>query len=447
MEFIPEVSPRLMAPRHLAALVEAIERSETEPVRAIVSVPPRHAKTETLLHGIARGLKKRPARVFGYAGYSDQFAHSKSRRARLLAKLSGVRLGEARSLGEWRTDEGGGLLAAGVGGSWTGHGVDCLFVDDPLKDRVQAESAVTREKQWEWWEDVASTRLEPGSSAFVVMTRWHVDDLAGRLIKAEGTVDKGGRWQLIRLPALSEDGEERALWPERWPKHEMLKKRGERGPYSWASLFQGRPVPRGGKVFGDPRTYRELPKYGLRFSIGLDLSYAAKTSNDWSVAVLFAEERVGEGESAYSRVYVIDVVRKQVTAPDFKFLVRGLRIARAPTARLRWYASGTELGAADFFKAKPDPLHIQVINAGADKLIRATSYAAAWNAGRVLLPEEAPWLDDFIEEHINFTGAGTGKETDDQVDAGAAGYDLAVQSGSGDPFAGYGPSAPRRQGV
>ena len=103
-------------------------------------------------------------------------------------------------------------------------------------------------------------------------------------------------------------------------------------------------------------------------------------------------------------------------------------------------------------KARPDPVYVQVINAGADKLIRATPYATAWNAGRVLVPEFLPadtpadrdWLEDFVQEHLDFTGSG--KETDDQVDAGAAGYDLATSS-AGDPFSGYGAAPKRREGV
>jgi hypothetical protein len=174
--------------------------------------------------------------------YSADLSRSKSRKARTLAKTAGVQIaGDAKSLSEWRTTSGGGLLATGVGGPLTGQGVTgLLVVDDPVKNRVEAESEATRESVWEWFNDVAYTRLEPGASCLVVMTRWHPQDLAGKLIEEKG-------WEYIKLPAI--DGDGKALWPEQFPVERLEAIREQLGEYSFSSLYQGEPRSRGGQVF------------------------------------------------------------------------------------------------------------------------------------------------------------------------------------------------------
>lgn len=242
-QWIPTLSPRYASPLHLEPLTRRLEAARKEPLRLVVSTPPRHAKTETLLHSIAWWLAKDPRLTIAYVAYASDLARSKSRKARLLAQTAGIQLADdAGRLEEWRTKAGGGLLATGIGGALTGHGVDILIVDDPIKNRVEAESAAQRDRVWEWFTDVAYTRLEPKGSAIVVQTRWHPDDLSGRLLES-------GRWEGIKLPAI--DGEGKALWPERWPVETLQQTRIQVGEYTWASLYQGEPRSRGGSVFGD----------------------------------------------------------------------------------------------------------------------------------------------------------------------------------------------------
>ena len=182
-DFIPATSPHYKAPVHLAPLVRELERARAEPVRIVCHAPPRHGKTETVLHAIAWYLKQDPRTVCGYATYGADLSYSKSRVARSLARAAGVDLAhDTQGVKEWRTQQGGGLLATGVGGPFTGFGVNHLFVDDPFKNRADAESATKRQTLIDWWSDVASTRLEPGGSAIVFATRWHPEDLSGYLI-------------------------------------------------------------------------------------------------------------------------------------------------------------------------------------------------------------------------------------------------------------------------
>jgi hypothetical protein len=224
-------------------LLSLFERVETEPLRECLSVPPRHGKTETVLHGIARLLARHPDWTIAYVSYAADIARSKSRQIRDYAAAAGVDLRQdSKALHEWRTPQGGGVLATGVGGPLTGHGVRLIVVDDPFKNRQDADSALIRERTWQWFTSTAMTRVEPGGSALIVHTRWHRDDLIGRCERHEDV-----RWHVTALAALDPRG--RALWPERWPESELLKRRAEVGEYDWDSLFQQEPKARKGLVY------------------------------------------------------------------------------------------------------------------------------------------------------------------------------------------------------
>lgn len=230
------------------------DRVEREPVRACLSVPPRHGKTETVLHGIARLLARHPDWTIGYVSYAADIARSKSRQIRDYAAAAGVTLrNDSKALHEWRTPQGGGVLATGVGGPLTGHGLKLLVIDDPFKNRQDADSPLIRQRTFDWFTSTAMTRVEPGGSAIVVHTRWHRDDLIGRLERDEETT-----WDVISLPAI--DGRGCALWPERWPVEELAKRRAEVGEYDWDSLFQQSPKARKGLVYaGFQRALHVLP--------------------------------------------------------------------------------------------------------------------------------------------------------------------------------------------
>ncbi len=407
VDFVPAVSPRYMRPVHLAPLLERFELAlRGEPQFVCCSAPPRHAKTESVLHVPAFALRRDPSLTFSYTTYADALSRSKSRKARVLAQRVGVVL-DKKAVGEWRTREGGGVVSGGLTGPLTGHGVNIAIIDDPIKNRVDAESPTMRQRVLDFVTDVATTRVEPGGSIFVFMTRWHPDDLIGVLTREWG-------YTHIHLPAVTHDdtGAEVALWPERWTLEELRRKREKVGEYTWRSLYQGDPRARGAPVFGEPHTYSSLPRR-FRRSFGVDLAYTKKTSADHSVCV----EMVREGDT----VYVVDVIRRRVTAPVFQQTCHALH-RQKPTASWRWYyAAGLEKAAGEFFDVGEYAVPLKVMQTMGDKFTRALSYAAAWNAGRVLVPSSAPWLEEFLREHRNFTGVDD--PFDDQVDASVAAFD------------------------
>lgn len=410
-DFVPRTVRGYSAPIHLDPLVQQLERAWTGRVRCAAHAPPRHSKTETVLLFLAQTLQRFPHKRLGYITYEANLARSKSRKVRAWADQIGVQLQDgARRMDEWETREGGGLIAGGIGGPLTGRGLDLLIIDDPYKNRAQAESAAYQRMVIDWWGDVANTRIEPGGSIFVFHTRWTTSDLIGHILAGEDAAD----WSWLCMAAIAEEptpGREigSALWPERWPVDELLAKKAAVGPYTWASLYQGRPQPRGGAVFGAPAFYDRLPD-GYRVAIGVDLAYTRSTKADHSVALVLAE-RAGV-------YYVLDVVRERMRATDFAERLKLLR-SRYPGAPMRWIAAGTEVGAADFLVR--DGLPLTVESATTDKFVRSIDAAADWNGGRLLLPSDPrPWVPALLDEVSAFTGQNDPE--DDQIDALAAAH-------------------------
>lgn len=408
VDFVRLLSPTYTPPRHLLPLANLFSRAEREAVRACVSVPPRHGKTETILHGIAWFLLRHPDKTIVYVTYADDLAESKSRKARDLAKLAGVPIRkDATKVSEWRTIHGGGLIAAGRKGQITGKGADIFIFDDPIKDREEAESPTIRDSVWDMFTSTAMTRVEPGGSVIVNGTRWHPDDLIGRLMGRQEV-----RYEYINLPALDENGN--ALWPDRWPREAMEERRREVGEYDWASLFMGQPRPRGGRVFDEPARYVFPDVEGARILIGCDPAATSKNTSDYSViAVLCAK-----GWGIEQVTDVIDVWRGQVEIP--------VLVDKLLEYQKHWQAP-VAIEAVGGFKAVPQMLNrmnpavrIIPVQTTVDKFTRALPVAAAWKDGRVRLPQRAPWLRDFLNEVLSFTGAGD--KHDDQVDALAHGF-------------------------
>ncbi len=213
-------------------------------------MPPRHGKSYLTSHFFpAWFLGICPQLRVALTSYEADFAASWGRKARSVLEefgptLFGVRPDQKLSSGIRWDLEGhpGGLVTAGVGGPLTGRGADLLIVDDPIKNAEEAFSATLRQKIFDWWLSTAFTRLEPGGRAVVIQTRWHRDDLAGRLL-----ADPEGGWQHLNLPAVAEEHDQlgrspgEALWPQRWPLEALERIRRSQDVYWWNSLYQQRP--------------------------------------------------------------------------------------------------------------------------------------------------------------------------------------------------------------
>lgn len=406
-DFVPALSRRFTAPRHLRPVSQLVERiAHGEEIRAVVSCPPRHGKTELFLHAIPWLLLQRPELQIAYASYAARIAEKKSRKARELSQRAGVPIADdSRARADWRTGvDDGGVWATSVEGAITGEGFDVVLLDDLIKGRAEAESGTIRERTHEWLVADVLSRVEPGGSVILFMARWHPEDPAGRMI--------GAGWEHVSLEAIASDTGA-ALWPERWPLSALLPLRETMGGadgYEWTSLYMGQPRGRGSRVFGDVVYFDERPRSFSSVSIGLDFAYSTRTSADYSVAVVLAESG--------GLHYVLDVVRVHEQPRDFRARVQLL--ARTYSgARVCAYAAATEMGGIEFLR--DGGIAIEGRTATADKFSRAIPVAAAWNQGRILLPRSALWLNPFVSEVCGFTGVKD--RHDDQVDALAAAFD------------------------
>ena len=203
------------------------------------------------------------------------------------------------------------------------------------------------------------------------------------------------------------------MWPSKRP-FEFLDAKRKRNAYTWASLYQGRPRPRGKSVFGPSTEYTELPQTARRVGFGLDCAYTAKTQADFSV--LIKGVKVGEV------LYITDMWREQMAIENFKGV---LADATKVGSQILWYVGGQEKGIASLIRPSIKGRKLLTKPAKTDKLTRALPAAEAWNLGRIQVPEQAPWLDDFLSEVSGFTGV---KDLhDDIVDALGALWDLLEQ--------------------
>ncbi len=444
--FFQKVNPHLLQPWHFRAYVRQVLQAVGGELRLVFAAPPQHGKTEVTLALIAFLVLEYPGGRWAYITYNQKRANSVSRKFKRLMAAAGEVVGGTLAL--MYLPGGGQVIFTSIDGGITGEPVDrAAFIDDPLKGRKEADSTSRRETVDETYREAIETRVHPGGSIFVLATRWHPQDLSGTLI-AEG-------WQYINLPALAEGevnengickddpngrrpGE--PLFPDMWSVEALERKRAKVLDFSFAALYQGRPRPKGGKVFHEPTYYSRLPVH-YSGGYGADLAFTAKTSADWSICVeIWKEPRHGMPPLYYVRW----VDRAQVEAPSFAMTLKARHVKR-PTWRFHWRPSGTEKGAGQFIIRQRIPL--VMTQPPGDKLVSATPLAAAWNEGRVQVPDPEvfgdceEWLLPFLDIFANFTG--TGKEHDDDVDATANIFDALerkVASNAGGAGRGAGPT-------
>lgn len=285
------VPPNYGFPRHVAFLCDLVQRViDGEIPRLVISTPPGHAKSDTITRRVPLFWGPRhPKDAIVLTGYSQTFTERNlSKPTRELARELGILSSNATALDEWEFSGGGRLVARGVGSAPTGvNPISLLVCDDPIKDRAQAASETFRENLWQWWTGSIVQRFWPRTRAILIMTRWHEDDLVGRL-----RASNDGSWTFVNLPAiaLADDplgrvpGE--ALWPEEKPVEFLQKQRIAAGDYEFEALFQGNPTPREGSFFKVARLkiVDAVPE-GLASCLSFDNAYS-EDGGDWTAGPL-----------------------------------------------------------------------------------------------------------------------------------------------------------------
>lgn len=240
------------APHHLliAEKLEAVERGEIN--RLMIFMPPRHGKSELASKRFpAWYLGRNPGRQVIAASYNLDLAQDFGREVRNIVRereyadvFSTTLAPDSQAAGRWSTNEKGAYVAAGVGTAITGRGAHLLLIDDPVKDREEADSERRRDTVWNWYTSTAYTRLMKGGAIVLIQTRWHEDDLGGRLLEAER--NGGDQWEKLILPALNDNS---ALWEEEYPVERLRQIKAAIGPRDFSALYQQQPSPEEGTFF------------------------------------------------------------------------------------------------------------------------------------------------------------------------------------------------------
>ena len=375
---------------------------------------------------------------------------------------------QANSVSEWEMTEGGTFRAVGVGAGVTGFGASLIVVDDPVKSRAEAESETYRDKVHEWFNDDLYTRLEPDGAIILIQTRWHEDDLAGRLIKE---MHEGGeQWEIVDLPALCEETDasqnhlrervgpstavsnspqtERlnatvrspedgsapapsstprpsvsavqpiydpigrlpgeALWPSRFDEAALEKLRRKLGSYSFSALYQQRPVPAEGGLF-KRKWFKQIvdaPPPNLKWKRGYDLAVSTRTTACYTASAKCAFDKDGN-------LYIADVMRRRMEFPEQRrYIFERIATERNTEHGIELALHGHALMQDLRRQAQLRGTSFKGIKVDADKVTRSLSWANLAEEGKVILVR-GPWIPDFLDEVTRFPSGAT----DDQIDA------------------------------
>src|SRR3990167_3030380 len=227
--------------------LEAVERGEVR--KLMVFVPPQNGKSEIAsINFPAWFFGRNPKKAIIASSYNADLAVNFGRKARNIVaspeyrNLFNVSLSEdSKAAGRWLTDKGGEYTAVGIGGGTTGRRADVFIIDDPVKDKQEAESPVIQERNIGWYRSVAKTRLSPTGAIVIIQTRWHDLDLAGQILASEDG------WDVVSLPAIAEHDEEcrivgEALWPQRYSLEWLQAQKKDIGTELFSALYQQSPI-------------------------------------------------------------------------------------------------------------------------------------------------------------------------------------------------------------
>ncbi|MCP4127073.1 MAG: phage terminase large subunit, partial [Gammaproteobacteria bacterium] len=438
--------------RRLETFMEDVEKG-LHP-RLMLFVPPRHGKSQIVSQDL-------PAWMFGHhpeweiviSSYNADLPEGFSRNIREVVQTDEYKTifpgtlisKDSRSIQRWNTTKKGQLLAVGRGGGLTGKGFHIGIIDDPLKDAEEADSELIRERLWDWYSSTFYTRQHPGAGILVVLTRWHDDDLAGRLIQQMNELKKEGvdpehidNWEIIQYPAIALDDEYinadgsittepaseksvfvrskgEALHPDRYNEQYLKKVKATIQPRHWSALYQQNPVPDEGAYFQKAmfRYIKEPPRHELlTVCIAGDLAIGQKQVNDWTVFAV-------AGLDHHGQIYILDIVRFRGDA--HRIVETALDLSKKYSPAMLGFEKGMiEMSIMPQLKKRMHERKLfpplaegkQALSPNKDKQARGRPLQGRMQQGMVYFAEE-PWLEDLQHEFLRFPSG----VHDDIVDA------------------------------
>lgn len=393
--------------------------SDKDKKRLMVFMPPQHGKSELTSRlfpayvlgmypnlkiagasysiDLARSFNREVQRYIDNDFYRDIFPETNLNSKHVVNTQSWLRNSEEFEV----VDKKGSYKSVGVMGGLSGRPVDLAIIDDPVKDRIEAESETYRNRVWDWYVNVLESRLHNNSKVVLIMTRWHEDDLGGRLLDKEP-----GKWDVIKIPAINEDfnpddprqvGE--ALWPEKHSLEKLLSQQSL-DPLVFESLYQQNPVSKGGNrikkdVF---QIVDSLPTYMLKSDLYIDGAYTEKTKNDPSGILEVKFDKLT------NTLYVVNFEAMRLELPELLEYLKGY-MSRIHTAASRYFiepkASGKSIAQMINKDSKFALIEIKnhLVNEG--KETRFNTASPYITTGKVKLLRGG-WNDVFISQLIGF---------------------------------------------
>ena len=398
--------------------------------RLMVFMPPRHGKSELVSRRLpAFMLGQNPDLQIITASYSDSLAAQMNRDVQRIIEdrpyahlFPETKLGSMAETGvRYMRNSGlfevlgkkGRYKSAGIGTGITGLGADVAIIDDPVKDQTESDSKAYRDRAWNWYQSVLSTRLEKGARVLCTMTRWHEDDLAGRLLEQTRHDPEADKWVVLNLPAIREDMTNpldprkigAPLWETKYNLKKMNQIRHSVGSRVWNALYQQRPAAmEGNLVLRDwLQYYDEVPDNLDETCIAADLTYKKGEFSDY--AVIEAWGRKG------NKLYLIESIRAQMNFPEQLQAIRTLSRKYPAAAK---YIEEAANGAAVIQTLKDEIMGIIPIKPRTSKEARLQAVAHLYEAGDIYYPNPKyqRWVETNIEELVSFPNA----LNDDTVD-------------------------------
>ena len=430
--------PKFRTGAHLQRLTSALQRVKQGSLRRLmVFMPPRHGKSTAVSQLFPCDyFGTHPRHDIMQVGYGDDIALFHSEHA--LTHFSSHRFSEVypgvakemdaeevkrMAVKEWTTIHGGRYRAGGILSGFTGRGANLILIDDPVKNRQDANSPAVRSAILREYRSTLYTRLTPDGAIILVMTRWHRDDLAGTLLQE---MENGGeQWEIIKLPAIS-DG--RALWPEVWPLEKLLQIKAAIGSAEFEALYQQNPLAAEGPMFKrewfDGKIIPRAPD-GTRWVRFWDLASTKPNQKnrkpDWTAGALIGQTRHGQfviGGMQHMQGTPLEVERRMhVTAQaDGVNTMVGMEEEGGSSGKI----------VTDKYRRLLGGFTFKAIHPQADKTIRAKPLSAAAEAGNLLIVQ-----GDYVNAMLNELEVFPNGDNDDQVDALSGGLELLTAGNTG----------------
>jgi len=416
MSFVKYVWPDFIEGSHHKIMAEKFNKvARGELKRVIINMAPRHTKSEFSSYLLPSWMiGKNPKLKIIQATHTTELAVRFGRKAKHLIdseeyqKIYPTKLREdSKAAGRWETNEGGEYFAAGVGGSITGRGADLLIIDDPHSEQ-DALNVNALDRTWEWYTSGPRQRLQPGGIIVVVMTRWNMKDLTGRLINAQKET-KADQWEVIEFPAILPNN--KPVWPEYWKLEELESVKASLAIGKWNAQYQQNPTAEEGSIIKRewwnlwekdlPPLYHVIQSYDTAFLKKETADYSAITT--WGV--FYPTEDSGPN------LILLDVVKDRFEFPELRRVaLEQYNYWKPESVIIEGKASGMPLTFE--LRKQGIPVINYTPSRGNDKHARVNAVAPLFESGQIWATD-----DKFTEEVIEECAAFPYGDHDDLVDS------------------------------